>query len=384
MPRVKILIAYENGAGGHRAAALAVKEALDDFGDLDSLALELDQLAPRYRKQMYTTFMDIRPFFGPIVRFAFGFGMRPSLPLKLYAGFGAITQPWGLRKFLDVVDKEAPDLILSTHFRVNLVCNQWLERGQLRTPVHSLVPDFVAHGIYPQPRIQRYYVASEAVRDDLMRSHIDPARIVVTGIPVSKKLCASVGTREQIRLRLGLAPDLPVLLIMGGTRGDGDYGSLLRELEARRPRAQVVVLCGKNERLKVRLRRFSPGSSEKPVRLEGYQTNMSEWYGAADLLLTKPGGMTISEALNLGKATLLHSPQPGKEEVQAERIAAAGWVRLERSPRNVVEAAIRILGDPTEIRRMEAAAQSYGQPDAAGRIAKKVATAARELRSRRP
>lgn len=369
---------YENGAGGHRAAALAITEALREIPETDASSLELDTLAPKSRKRMYSMFMDMRRFFRPVVRFGFGWALWPNPIFQIYRSIDSIVQPFALRRFLEVVEREAPDLIVTAHYRPNLACNTWLERAQLKTPVHSIVPDFVAHGLYAQPMLGRYYVATEAVRKDLVVHGVAPERVVVTGLPVALSMVrADPRNREEVKRALGLLPDVPMLLVMGGARGDQEYGTILRALDQRGARIQVVVLCGWNEMLRARVEAIA-AELRVEVHVKSFQDNMAEWYRAADLILTKPGGMTTAEALAMGKAIMLTSPHPGKEEVQAERLAGAGVVLYEWEPVRAVEAALQILADPASLHRMEILAAGFQQPLAAQRIASDLVQAARK------
>lgn len=379
MKRLKILVVYENGAGGHRGIALAIQEALKELSEVDSSVLEIDSLAPPTRKKMYSAFMDIRHYFKPVVRFGFKFfALRRNLVFGLYRRVESLVQPFSVRRLLELLRREQPDLIVSTHFRPNVALSAWLERGRLRTPVHAAIADYVAHGMYAQSAIRHYYVANEAVRDDLLRHGVAGQRISVTGIPTSLSLLRSEArSQQEIRRDLGLDPDLPMILVMGGARGNQDYSAILRHVAARKARVQVVVLCGWNRALRSRVQ-ADAASLPTPIHVKGFERNMVEWYRAADLVLTKPGGMTTAEVLVMQRPMVLLAPAPGKEEVQAERLAAAGVALYERDPQRAVEAALQLMADSAAQQRMLAAASELRHPDAARELAARLVRAASE------
>lgn len=384
---LKILVIYENGAGGHRGCALAIAEAINEHPGVTASALELDTLAPKSRKKMYNAFMDIRVHFRRLVRFGFQFALIPNPIFSLYRRFESLMQPYSLRRFLDVVARDAPDLIISTHFRPNVACSTWVERGTITAPVHSACVDYVAHGMYARRGISRYYVATEEVKADLVRQGVPAANIDVTGIAVSPKMTRPEPRgKTELRTALGIAPELPMILVMGGARGDQDYDAILRELGSRNAKIQAVVLCGWNEELKAHVESIAR-DMKIPVHVKGFQSNMAEWYRAADLVLTKPGGMTSSEVLVMGNPMVILSPCPGKEEVQAERLARAGVAIYEKTPQAAVSAALRVLTDPVEQARVKAAVERVRRPDAGQKIATALiaaARAAREKNAQRP
>ncbi len=376
---VKVLVIYENGAGGHRAAARAIGEALTEHPGVSATVLEMDTLAPKSRKQMYSAFMDIRAYFRPIVRFGFQWAMRPNPVFNAYRELDAVLQPWSLRKFPAVVAKEAPDLIVSTHFRPTAACNTWLRRGTFQVPVHAVVPDYLAHGMYAGKQIERYYVASEDVRQDLIRQGVTPERIVITGLPVSQTIVrASVADEDRVALktRLGLRPDLPVVLFMGGARGDQEYGPILSAFEHRNAQAQVVILCGWNTAMREEIERYC-ATFKLTVHVKGFQSNMPEWYQAADVLLTKPGGMTTAEALVMAKPMVYVSPHPGKEEMQATRLSESGVAYYLPSLEASVDKVIELLRDGEERRRLSAAISAFRHDNPGARIAAEIVQAAR-------
>ncbi|MBL8634221.1 MAG: UDP-N-acetylglucosamine 2-epimerase [Myxococcales bacterium] len=378
MKRTKILVVYENGAGGHRSLALAIDEALKELADIDSSVLEIDSLAPSARKKMYSAFMDFRHYVRPLARFGFKtFALSPNPVFALYRHLGSILQPLGVRRLLDFLHREQPDLIVSTHFRPNVALNAWRERGRLRTPVYAAIADYVAHGVYAQPAIGQYYVATDAVRDDLLRHGVPRERIHTTGIPVSLTLLQSDSrSQSQLRHDLGLIPEAQTILLMGGARGDVDYATLLQALAVRKANVQVVVICGWNKALRARIQELA-NTLPFPVHVKGFERNMAIWYRAVDLVMTKPGGMTTTEVLVMEKPMILLAPAPGKEEVQAERLTAAGVALYERDPHLAIEAALRVMSDEAQKQRMTAATQALRRPDAAREVAALLAQAAR-------
>ena len=367
---IKILAVYENGAGGHRASALAIAEAVRQHPGTEASTLDIGSLALKARKRLYSKSIDVRYQMRPIVRFAFSFGLRPNPILTLNRAIESIVEPFVLRRFVDYFHEHKPDLLITTHFRVNIALNGFAERGHINVPIYSVIPDFMAHGLYPQKHIDGYFVASDMAKADLVSHGVDPARVQVTGLPVSLTMGSVLSqTPEELRRKLGLRVDLPVFLATGGARGDQDYETVLRTVEALRAPIQVVVLCGWNTALKERLERYCQ-SLKTPVTVKDFQSNMAEWYRAADLVLTKGGSMIPAEAMSMGKALLVCGTHPGKEEIQTARLTNAGVFRYVETPQQAAEVAVAVLADPQERLRLEAAARAFQPVDSAARIAR--------------
>jgi processive 1,2-diacylglycerol beta-glucosyltransferase len=152
-----------------------------------------------------------------------------------------------------------------------------------------------------------------------------------------------------------------VLLVLGGGFGMGPVGEILAALNAFTSPVQIAVVCGRNQNL---LREVAVVPRKHPTHLLGFVSNMQDWMSAADLVLTKPGGLTSSEALALGRPMLILNPIPGQEEANSdfllERGAAAKVNRVEDLPHKLGE-----LFQPARLRSLAAAAKQLGRPHAA-------------------
>jgi UDP-N-acetylglucosamine:LPS N-acetylglucosamine transferase len=151
-----------------------------------------------------------------------------------------------------------------------------------------------------------------------------------------------------MRARLDLDADLPVVLLTGGGDGAGRLPETARalaavEAAAAGPRFQLVVLAGRNQRAR---RELEAQAWPMPTRLHGFVPNIAEYMTAADVVVTKPGSITISEALALGRPLLLGRPLPGQEEGNVRYVVAAGAGFAYRSPAEAAEAAAFLLANP--------------------------------------
>ena len=233
--------------------------------------------------------------------------------------------------------------------------------------VASIVTDFEAHALWMDPCVDLYCVASEETRARLVARGAAPDAVLATGIPISLKF----STRPDVgavRKAMGLRDDLPVLLVLSGGFGMGPVAGIVAALDQARPAFQTLVVTGRNEKLR---RELATQDRRHPTHVLGYASNMHELMSAADLIVTKPGGLTSSEVLAIGRPIFIVNPIPGQEAANSdfllERGAAAKANRVEDLPYRIEQ----LLGSK-KLAEMARAAKALGRPDAARRICEAV------------
>ena len=165
-----------------------------------------------------------------------------------------------------------------------------------------------------------------------------------------------------------LRDDMPTLLVVGGGFGMGPVAEILAQLDKTEGHFQTLVVAGRNEELRQEL---AVKDFVHPTRVIGFATNMHELMTVADLIITKPGGLTTSEALALGRPILILNPIPGQEAANSdfllERGAAAKVNRAEDIPFKLQQ-----MLNSKKLVEMGRAAKALGQPDAAEQICQQV------------
>ena len=268
------------------------------------------------------------------------------------------------------------DVIVSCHPILNYPILRLLSESGVATPLITLVTDLIAaHAFWFVPGVTRCLVPTEGARQKALACGLPAERVLVTGLPVSP--CFVVAAREDsfaVRRRLGLEPDLPVVLLMGGAEGMGPLHRLCRAVADSGVQAQLIVVTGRNERLRARL---AAETWPLPVRVEGFVRNMHEWMRAADLLVTKAGPSTVSEALVMGLPMVLSGALPGQERPNVDYVVQAGAGVWAPAPGRVATM-VRELLPPANPRlaQMAARARALAQPNAARRVAEIVWAAA--------
>jgi processive 1,2-diacylglycerol beta-glucosyltransferase len=231
----------------------------------------------------------------------------------------------------------------------------------------SVITDFEAHALWMDADVDLYCVAAEETKARLIARGAVDAKAVATGIPISAKFAGKVDTLAA-RRTLGLRDDLPTLLVLSGGFGMGPVGKILAALDEVSQAFQTVVVCGRNEELR---RDLAAQDRKHPTRVLGFASNMHELMTVADLILTKPGGLTSSEALALGKPLFILDPIPGQEAANSdfllERGAAAKVNRMEDLPFRIEQ----LLGSK-KLTDMAKAAKALGRLKSAEAVCKEV------------
>lgn len=260
-----------------------------------------------------------------------------------------------------------PDAVVCTHAFPCGVMAEYKREFSDAPPVVGIVTDFVVHPFWIHRNIDRYAVATAAMRHTLVSRGVPPNRVVVTGIPIDCRF-ARATTKRRARQLIGIAPDVTTLLLMGGGLGIGPLENALLAIDRLKRHVQTVVVVGKNKNLEKRLRDVAKTLNHR-VKVAGFVENVYDYMRAADVLVSKPGGLTSSEALVTELPIIMLRPLPGQEERNTRYLEERGvGIRVERS-RELTEALDRLLQTPAALEKMRRSASGLAHPDAAQSVA---------------
>jgi len=275
-----------------------------------------------------------------------------------------------LRRLVQVLEREHSDAVVCTHFLPVEVLSPRRGSGRLRVPLYCVITDFTAHPFWAFPHVDRYFVASEEVAAELNGHGVPRERIVVTGIPVDARFAAPIG-REAARGRARLDPGRPAVLVMGGGAGVGPLAELAERLAGLAARPQVVVVCGTNARMRREIEAL-PAVADGRVRALGFTREIDVLLEACDVVVSKAGGLTCSEALIKGTPLVIFRPTPGQEVRNAEYLERGRAAVLAESIDEVATGVTRWLSDPAALEAARAACARLAHPEAARDIAARV------------
>ncbi len=305
---------HATAGAGHRKAAEAIHHGLTARHFTASIVDALDYTSSFFRC-------------GYSKGYEFMVGELPTF----WAGFFALTdQAWFLPVFrtgrriyngvntgrLEKYLKEQKfDRIVITHFLAAEVCGHLKRAGQINGRLVVVVTDFDVHKIWVIDGVDEYCVASEYTKQRLMALGIDASCITATGIPLDEKFTRARDKKET-RKKLGLDPDAFTVLISTSSFGFGPIELLAEYLQS----LQLIIICGNNESLRQRME----VKGNPRHKICGFVDNMEEMMAASDVMVTKPGGLSVTEALANNLPMVFFSAIPGQEAGNVRVLAANG------------------------------------------------------------
>ena len=349
MKQLKILVFSAGFGSGHFRAAEAVIEGLRlkepyakithlDFGDI---------LSKRFNAMAKNVYMEMIKH-------------TPKLWGKLYYKTAKLQpdsmiqrflKQLGRSDFLKYIQSFAPDLIVCTYPTVSSILAQLRLEQLLQVPVITVITDYTVHSHWVHPGVDRYIVACAEVRESLVSWGIKAQSILVTGIPISPKFEAEVD-RGQLISKLGLNLDLPTFLVMGAAYGGlKSTKRICKTLADSLVPVQSIIVCGKNNKLYHSLGPVIEQSLNPMVRL-GYVHNVEELMSVSNLIITKAGGLTVTEALTKHLPLVIYKAIPGQEEENAHFVQRKGAGYVADSEEELGRLLRRFLSNPQEMEKM--------------------------------
>ena len=292
-------------------------------------------------------------------------------------GFRVWASEFTARNLRGLMERLRPSAVVCTHAFPCGVMSAYKRLYDPALPVIGIVTDFVVHPFWIYKNVDAYAVATPEIRAAMVGRGIEPERIGVDGIPVDPRFGAVPDDRGPLRDALGLPRHATVALVMGGGLGLGPVAATVRALARTAVPLIPVVIVGKNRRLERHVAEQARRHGAD-VRVLGFVENVFDWMGAADVLVTKPGGLTTSEALAARVPMVLLRPLPGQEERNARYLVSRGAALRARNAGELVRVVDAVLSDERVGRRLRESAAVLARPDATERIAARIANLADE------
>lgn len=304
---------------GHNKAAEAVRE-------------ELHKKYPQSKTMIVDTLKYINPVIDKLVVSGYLNALKntPLLYKKLYEmadngeninDFSKVINHLMSFRIKKLIREFKPDLLVCTHPFPLQMLSEMKRKKKLSLPVVAILTDFITHTFWLQPNVDRYFVAHDFMKNDMVRKGIDESIICSSGIPTSHKFREKKNRKDLLKT-LGVE-DMPTYLIMGGGLGIGQLDETIEALMKLEDNIQIVVIVGKNMKLKESILSMAESYTKK-IKVITYTSKVSEWMSIADVIFTKPGGMTISEALCKNIPIVIISPIPGQEEKNSNFLVNLG------------------------------------------------------------
>jgi 1,2-diacylglycerol 3-beta-galactosyltransferase len=368
----RILIFFSDTGGGHRAAAIALRDAFQHAFPNRYEIIFVDgfkECAPFPFNHIPDTYFPLTAYTPWLWGLLFHTSnSRASVPLS--ATFDDFILRRGCAR---VIRHHNPDLVISVHPLINRAACNALKEIKPHVPFVTVVTDlFDAHGMWFSAASDLMIVPTPGAYERGLKWKFPREKLRVIGQPISLKFALSAANEPQsdLRVRLNLRNDLFTILLVGGGEGMGPLRSIARALNRSKLPIQLAVIAGRNEKLQKQLRQLS---WHIPVNIQGFVTNMPDWMRASDLVITKAGPGTIMETLAAGKPMILGSYLRGQEEGNVAFVEASRLGVLRRNPQAIVRQLRGWLdGEHQQLLDMQENAKRAARPNAALEIVNEI------------
>lgn len=364
-----ILVVTASMGSGHNKAANAVAEAIkrkypvNKINVIDFMSTETAYFNSLV-KDIYLKMLDHTP---SVYEFFYKFTSDSTKGSTIQSVFAHAMK----KDMRELIKKYEADMVICTHPFPCVAASYLKQTGEINIPLITVMTDFCVHQFWLYKNIDIYFTANDLLKKEMVNQGLLEERIFVTGIPVGYNFRVDYN-RDDLLTKFKLEKDKPVALIMGGGLGLGGVKNALCQLERLKKDIQILVITGANVALWSEMNEYAQHSKHK-IFVWGYSHNIQEFMSVATFLISKPGALTISEALTRELPMILHDPIPGPEVDNAKFVSdngAAIWVKHQ----DTLDAVVReVLSDATILPKLRNNAKVLKKPYASDNIADVIA-----------
>ncbi|MEW5300952.1 MAG: hypothetical protein WDW36_003840 [Sanguina aurantia] len=369
----KVLIMYSNTGGGHKASAEAIKSAFSErHGDqyeIDVVDIWSDHTPP--------PFCNLPNSYSFLVKHSILWRLSYQIiqPRLVHLPYLATVKAICNKGISAAFDKYQPDLLVSVHPLMQHV-PLWILRSRIKAgtyrPINfaTVVTDFTTcHNTWFAPGVTRCFVPTEFCKKLGLRQGLNEDQISTYGLPIRPIFSKRLAPKRSLKRQLGLDPDVPAILLVGGGEGMGALEVTVEQMALKLgTRCQMVVICGRNKKLLDRIQGTQHASGMRVLAC-GFVDNIHEWMAASDCIITKAGPGTIAEALIAGLPILLNGNIPCQEEGNIPYVIDNGVGAFEKQPAKIADIVVDWLGEgEAAFKDMARKAKALGRPEAVYKI----------------
>ncbi len=360
----RVLILSAGAGSGHLRAAAALESVCKARPEIGEVA-NVDALT--YTNKLFRQFYS--KFYLQLIR---------NVPTLIGWFYDNLDEPWktermrlmlsrlNTRPLVRMIRRLQPDLTICTHFLPAEILSYLIATDSVQTRHAIVVTDLDVHAMWLSRHFHQYFVANEEARAHLGMTGLPAERITVSGIPIDP-VFGEPKDRAALCRAHQVDPARPLLLVSLGAMGKSAAAEVVKALSCMRTPTQVVFVCGVHGELRERLEVLVRGAANPAVsfRILGYTRQMDEWLRMATLLIGKPGGLTLSEAMACGLPMVIYQPIPGQEERNSDQLLEAGAAIKCNHATTLAFKVEQVLRDANRLADMGQAARQLGRPHAA-------------------
>lgn len=337
----KILIFYASYGGGHLSAAKSIKEFIDsNYSDVETEMIDCVKYVNKALDKVTTTAYREMAKKAPWAWEKVYYQSQSGLLSKVSTDSNKIMAI----KMAKLFREFNPDIVISTHPFGSQMTSYLKKKNKTNCKLATIMTDFAPHEqwLIGKEYVDYFFVSNESMKDFIERDKNLIGKVFVTGIPISNRFLKDYNKQEIFNL-FGLNSNKKTVLFFGG----GEYGlgkektvAILDTL-AEYNNIQVVAIAGKNQKMKKEFEDIVTNKcKEDSIKVLPFTDKVPELMHISDLVITKPGGLTVSESLSCGLPLVVINPIPGQEEENAlflENSGCAIWIRKDSNPKEILD-----------------------------------------------
>ena len=366
----RILVLSASVGAGHLRAAQAVELALRELApgaevrNVDVLTLT----NAAFRKVYGQAYLDLVNKAPHVLGYFYDLLDKPRRPKSTRDRLRLAVEKLNLRKFCELIECEAWDAVVNTHFLPAEIIASLRRGKKLDLPQITATTDFETHRLWVNQPTDHYTTATAEGAAYLAHWGVPPEDTSVTGIPIHP-VFAKAKDRARCLRKHGLKGDRPVVLQLAGGFGVGPIEQLYRSLLAVEAPLEVVVVAGRNEQARRQVAAVDVPARHR-AKVMGFTTEIDELMAAADLVISKPGGLTTSEVLARGAAMVIVNPIPGQESRNSDYLLESGAAIKANNAATLALKVSALLSDRARLQRLKENARRIAKPQAAYDVAR--------------
>jgi len=358
---MKALVLSISTGQGHHATGLAIQDAFKQRGVDCEILDAYEYIEPILSHLVSKGYLLSSAYLKTISSKLYDIVVKKSKPLKKYS-VPKITNTVWAKDLKEYIEESKPDIIICTHVLSAILINIMKERHWTDAVGVGVVTDFTLHPLWEEAGLLDYYVTpTDLLGFQMEKKGLDVKKMLPIGIPIRPQFSERID-RYEARTRLGLDPHKHTILLMSGSMGYGRIDESIERLDRLNFDFQVIVVCGNNKKMYKKVKGLA---TKKRFDLYGYVDNVDVMMDAADCIITKPGGITTSEAMAKGLPMIMVNPIPGHEMRNAEFMLNNGLALYATKSFPLDEAVFSLFQHPERITLLRSTIEIYARQHSA-------------------
>ena len=340
---MRVLILTCNTGGGHNACAKAIQEVFVENGHSCETADAISFVSEKLSKFMEWGHTTMYRHIPKLFRFGYGFAEKhPAMLDDDAAVYKLLTD--GTKQLNGFIKAGEFDTVICTHVFSGLLLRQMLKEYPMKLKTAFVGTDYTCSPGTARSELDYYFIPAESLKEEFIEQGVSAKKIVVSGIPVRKEFYVQ-GDKAKAKRKLGIDPHHAHLLMMCGSMGCGPLEKLTKLLSnSMTDTMELSIVCGTNEKLRSEL--AEEFGNQPNIHIHGFVRDISTMLDSADLYLTKPGGLSTTEAAAKGLPMVLINAVAGCEEYNLNYFVSLGGAVTADEPEELAQLCIELLGNP--------------------------------------